>query len=241
MQVKFRLDARSHLRWEEISTALSFRPDLFARRLIVTNAADRTANARRATEMTPNTSWILRADILASPIDWTGALATGTGEATLTRLIREPRPYQATAVADVVASLAEHERAQLLMACGSGGHARVPFGYATDSGLNLGQIVNEYRTAFKAGAMQPERTRTLETVPGWHWDPRADDFASAVALLTDYAREHGNVDVPRSYRSESGMRLGHWCSTRRHEHRKGRLSVERIAALEAVPGWRWTQ
>ncbi len=92
VQVKFRLDPRSHLRWEEVSTALGFRPDLFARRLIVTNAADRTANARRATEMTPNTGWVLREDLLASPIDWTGALAAGTGEAVPVRLVREPRP-----------------------------------------------------------------------------------------------------------------------------------------------------
>ena len=33
VQVKFRIDPRSHLRWEEVSTALGFRPDLFARRL----------------------------------------------------------------------------------------------------------------------------------------------------------------------------------------------------------------
>ena len=120
VQVKFRLDPRSHLRWEEVSTALGFRPDLFARRLIVTNAADRTANARRATEMTPNTGWVMREDLLASPIDWTGALAAGTGEAVPVRLVREPRPYQVTAVADVVAALADHERTQLVMACGSG-------------------------------------------------------------------------------------------------------------------------
>jgi superfamily II DNA or RNA helicase len=120
IQVKFRLDPRSHLRWEEVSTALGFRPDLFARRLIVTNAADRTANARRATEMTPNTGWVLRDDLLASPIDWTGALTAETGEAAPVRLVREPRPYQATAVADVVASLTDHERTQLVMACGSG-------------------------------------------------------------------------------------------------------------------------
>ena len=120
IQVKFRLDPRSHLRWEEVSTALGFRPDLFARRLIVTNAADRTANARRATERTPNTGWVMREDLLASPIDWTGALAAGTGVAVPVRLVREPRPYQATAVADVVASLTDHERTQLVMACGSG-------------------------------------------------------------------------------------------------------------------------
>ena len=81
VQVKFRLDPSSHLRWEEVSTALGFRPDLFARRLIVTNATDRTANTRRATDMTPDIGWVLREDLLASPIDWTGALAAGTGEA----------------------------------------------------------------------------------------------------------------------------------------------------------------
>ncbi len=120
VQVKFRLDPSSHLRWEEVSTALGFRPDLFARRLIVTNATDRTANTRRATDMTPDIGWVLREDLLASPIDWTGALAAGTGEATPVHAIRTPRQYQATAVADVVAYLADHDRAQLVMACGSG-------------------------------------------------------------------------------------------------------------------------
>jgi predicted helicase len=120
VQAKFRLDPRSHLRWEEVSTALGFRPDLFARRLIVTNAADRTANARHATAMTPNTGWVMRGDLLASPIAWTGALAAGAGEASLVRVARVIRPYQATAVADVVSSLTDHERTQLVMACGSG-------------------------------------------------------------------------------------------------------------------------
>ena len=70
--------------------------------------------------MTPNTGWVMREDLLASPIDWTGALAAGSGEASLVHVARAPRPYQATAVADVVASLADHERTQLVMACGSG-------------------------------------------------------------------------------------------------------------------------
>src|SRR5437016_2129317 len=38
-------------------------------------------------------------------LDWSGRLV---------------RPYQATAVADVVSSLTDHERTQLVMACGSG-------------------------------------------------------------------------------------------------------------------------
>jgi superfamily II DNA or RNA helicase len=120
VQVKFRIDPRSHLRWEEVSTALGFRPDLFARRLVVTNAADRTANAKRATEMNPNTGWILRDDLLASPIDWADAIVAGSGRAEPVHVTRRPRPYQAVAIANVVASLAEQERTQLVMACGSG-------------------------------------------------------------------------------------------------------------------------
>ena len=32
---------------------------------------------------------------------------------------------------------------------------------------------------------------------------------------------------------------GRWASRRRMEFGKGRLSAERIAALEAIPGWEW--
>jgi superfamily II DNA or RNA helicase len=193
VQVEFRLDPHSHLRWEEVSTALGFRPDLFARRLIVTNAADRTANARRATETTPNTSWVLRDDLLASPIDWTGALAAGTGEATPARLVREPRPYQATAVADVVASLAGHERTQLVMACGSGktlvtlwiaeARADERVLVLVPTLLLLKQFRREWREAAKLPFVDLAVCSDADTVEPDEWRVRVDELG--VPVTTD--------------------------------------------------------
>jgi superfamily II DNA or RNA helicase len=193
VQVKFRVDRRSHLRWEEVSTALGFRPDLFARRLIVTNAADRTANARRATAMTPNIGWVLRDDLLASPIDWTGALAAGTGVAIPVRLVREPRPYQAAAVADVVASLAEHERTQLVMACGSGktlvtlwiaeARADERVLVLVPTLLLLKQFRREWREAAKLPFVDLAVCSDADTVEPDEWRVRADELG--VPVTTD--------------------------------------------------------
>ena len=195
VQVKFRLDPRSHLRWEEVSTALGFRPDLFARRLIVTNAADRTANARRATEMTPNTGWVLREDLLASPIDWAGALTAGTGEAAPVRLVREPRPYQEAAVADVVISLSEYERTQLVMACGSGKTLVtlwVAEARADERVLVLVPtllLLKQFRREWREAAVQPFVDLAVcsdaDTVEPDEWRVRADELG--VPVTTDPA------------------------------------------------------
>jgi superfamily II DNA or RNA helicase len=217
IQVKFRLDPRSHLRWEAVSTALGFRPDLFARRLIITNAADRTANTRRATEMTPNTGWVLRDDLLASPIDWTGALTAATGEATPVRLVREPRPYQAAAVADVVASLTQHERTQLVMACGSG-KTLVTLWVAEARGdkrvlvlvptlLLLKQFRREWRTAAALPFVDLAVCSDADTVEPDEWRVRADELGVPVttdpATIASFLRGPGRRVVFATYASSA--------------------------------------
>ena len=217
VQVKFRLNRRSHLRWEEVSTALGFRPDLFARRLIITNAADRTANARRATERTTNTGWVLRGDLLASPIDWTGALMAGTGAATPVRLVREPRPYQAAAVAGVVAVLAEHERTQLVMACGSGktlvtlwvaeARADERVLVLVPTLLLLKQFRREWREAASLPFVDLAVCSDADTVEPDEWRVRADELGVPVttdpATIAAFLRVPGRQAVFATYASSS--------------------------------------
>ncbi len=125
VQVKFRLDPDRLIRWQDVATAVGYRPGLFSRRLIVTNAWDRGPNAYEALG-SPGAAkepiqWVLRDAFLASEIDWADALTHGlSGEATPERRPRTPRPHQVLAVADTVAILRENPRAQLVMACGSG-------------------------------------------------------------------------------------------------------------------------
>ncbi len=217
IQVKFRLDPHSHLRWEEIATALGFRPDLFARRLIVTNAADRTANARRATEMTPNTGWVMREDLLASPIDWSGALTAGSGAAVPLHVGREPRAYQATAVDDVVASLADHERTQLVMACGSGktlvtlwiaeARADERVLVLVPTLLLLKQFRREWRAATTLPFVDLAVCSDADTVEPDEWRVRADELGVPVttdpAAIAAFLRGHGRRVVFATYASSA--------------------------------------
>ncbi|GAN80410.1 helicase associated domain-containing protein [Acidocella aminolytica] len=57
--------------------------------------------------------------------------------------------------------------------------------------------------------------------------------------LLVFVEREGHANVPSKHVEPDGFRLGTWVATRRDEYRRGRLSQDRIAALEAVPGWCW--
>uniref|UniRef100_UPI0015C42E1C helicase associated domain-containing protein n=1 Tax=Mycobacterium avium TaxID=1764 RepID=UPI0015C42E1C len=37
-----------------------------------------------------------------------------------------------------------------------------------------------------------------------------------------------------------GIKLGQWARDQRRKYRQGRVSAERVARLEALPGWAWS-
>ncbi|MGV7633065.1 Helicase associated domain protein [Mycobacterium kansasii] len=113
------------------------------------------------------------------------------------------------------------------------GHARVPREYIED-GLNLGGWVAEQRS--QRTKMTDNRRKRLEAVPGWSWNAVEDSWMEHLELLRSYATREGHTHVPVDY-VEKGMKLGQWARLRRREHKK--LSPERQALLEAIPGWYW--
>ena len=119
------------------------------------------------------------------------------------------------------------------------GHARVAMQYRLRD-FSLGQWVNRQRRKHRQGRLTPEQARALEKLPGWTWDPLADDFEAALKRLHSYVRRHGHARVPQDH-VERGFRLGKWVSHRRREYRNGGLLQARAGALENVPGWTWEQ
>lgn len=113
------------------------------------------------------------------------------------------------------------------------GHARVPKKLLV-GGINLGGWVAEQRG--NRSMMTGERRQRLEALPGWSWNATEDTWMKHLALLHGYADREGNTQVPADY-VEDGLKLGQWVRLRRKEHKK--LSTERQALLEAVPGWFW--
>ena len=117
------------------------------------------------------------------------------------------------------------------------GHARVPSDHVEGS-LRLGSWVGSRRGDHKLGRLEPARVAALEALPGWTWDPRADDWAAGLAALRAFVAREGHARVPQRL-VDGHLRLGAWVTSRRVDYRQGRLDPARAAELEAIPGWSW--
>lgn len=117
------------------------------------------------------------------------------------------------------------------------GHARVPVRHR-EGNFCLGRWVTRCRRRYRERSLSPERIHALERLPDWSWDPTEERFQRALRLLWAFARREGHARVLNEHR-EGGFPLGSWVQTRRLDYKHGHLSRERVAALEALPGWSW--
>ena len=64
----------------------------------------------------------------------------------------------------------------------------------------------------------------------------------ASVVTTPAGEREGHARIPRKHVEEFDgdiINLGIWVQSRRGEFRRGSLSAERVAELEAIPGWQW--
>ena len=128
-----------------------------------------------------------------------------------------------------------------------GVHGRLP---PRGDAAGLGSWISVQRRSKKAadagrksaGEMTPVRAAALEGVPGWAWAPRAVVWEERLAALRAYGGAHGRPPVP----SDASV-LGTWVRTQRWAKKamdagrksNTKMTPERAAALEGVPGWAW--
>lgn len=118
------------------------------------------------------------------------------------------------------------------------GHARVSHSHVED-GFLLGAWVSNRRTDHRRGVLSAARRAELDGREGWTWDPAEDEFTAALAVLDAFIAREGHAVVPGRH-AENGFGLGTWASKRRLDYRRGRLSADRAAVLEARAGWTWS-
>jgi superfamily II DNA or RNA helicase len=114
---------------------------------------------------------------------------------------------------------------------------RVPGGHTSPSGFELDKWCNNRRTDRRAGKLSADRITALDEL-GFVWEPVQEQFERGLAELRAYVASHDGAGVPQRYRTPSGFRLGAWCGSRRIDRKAGRLSAERIAALDDL-GFIW--
>lgn len=119
------------------------------------------------------------------------------------------------------------------------GHSRVPHKMRDPDGFRLGAWVANRRNEYRNGGLAKVRAERLEALQGWSWLPYDDDFEVGLRELHAFVSAQGHARVPDRLVSPTGYRLGSWVSARRMERARGRLSDDRLRALERVPGWTW--
>jgi hypothetical protein len=107
-----------------------------------------------------------------------------------------------------------------------------------DEGYPLGTWTMKQRAMNTRGTIDPERQRRLEVVPGWTWDPFANQWEAAFEALEHYVDEHGHATIPSTY-EVGDLKLGRWVVTQRRNHLKGTISPDRAQRLSGLPGWTW--
>ena len=118
-------------------------------------------------------------------------------------------------------------------------HAKPPDGFMDETGYPVGSWVNSRRQDYKKGWLSAETVATLEALPGWRWNPGATRFEEGLARLKDFIAREGHAKVPAGFRDETGVQLGVWVANRRTDYKKGELAADKVAELEALPGWSW--
>ncbi len=87
--------------------------------------------------------------------------------------------------------------------------------------------------------MESDRRRRLEALPGWSWDPFAEQWEKGFSHLKRFSDKEGHCRVLRSYKTDDGYRLGEWVKTQRQRKTKEAMDPDRRQRLEGLPGWVW--
>lgn len=109
---------------------------------------------------------------------------------------------------------------------------------ARANGFDVGTWVFRCREEHRAGTLPPDRIAELTKLPGWRWGRESDLWIQGISALKAYTTIHGTA-APRQSEIFDGFSLGQWVHHRRRDYKTGTLAIEKIAALESLPGWEW--
>ena len=109
----------------------------------------------------------------------------------------------------------------------------MPQRFKTEDGFDLGSWCSHRRNDYRKSELSRERIDALEAL-GFVWDPLEEDYQRGLGYLKVYKAKHEDCRVPARFKTEDGFNLGKWCSHRRNDYRKGKLSDERIEDLEEL-------
>ena len=117
------------------------------------------------------------------------------------------------------------------------GNLMVPGKYTDPDGYPLGQWIIKTRQQKLNGSLKEERIAQLDEI-GMVWNIFDAKWEKAYALAAAYYEENGNLNIPRSYVTAAGERLGQWVASQQWAYPKGKLTDEQVERLNRI-GMYW--
>jgi hypothetical protein len=108
-----------------------------------------------------------------------------------------------------------------------------------EDGFLLGEWCMSRRGEYSRGQLEGDVAAALEAqVPDWLWNRLDNFFEKNLDALAAFVELHGRIPTQRE--EFEGVRVGAWCNKIRLKYKAGGVAADRVAALEAVPGWWWS-
>jgi len=114
-------------------------------------------------------------------------------------------------------------------------NSNVPTKYRTSKGYRLGSWVSKQRS--RKEILPIEKKELLETINDWAWDAIDENWNKKIKLLEIFEKENKTTNVPHSFITSDGTKLGQWVNWLRSS--KEKISPEKIHRLEAFESWSW--
>lgn len=118
------------------------------------------------------------------------------------------------------------------------GNIDVPSEYVTKEGIALGHWITAQRVKNNRNLLSAYQKEALNSI-GMRWKSSDDAKWEAMFFLAEeYREDHGDINVPFSYKTESGKNLGRWISKQRAKKRNGMITRDQKDLLDNL-GMRW--
>ena len=117
------------------------------------------------------------------------------------------------------------------------GNLLVPVKYKTKDGYLLGSWIMNARQKRSLGRLSEEQIAQLDGLD-MTWKVFDTRWEQGYALAAAYAQKHGNLDVPRDYKTADGKTLGRWLQNQEQAYEQKKLSADQITRLEMI-GMQW--
>jgi superfamily II DNA or RNA helicase len=104
---------------------------------------------------------------------------------------------------------------------------------------SIGKWCHHQRENYIKNKLDHDKIKNLEKIPNWYWDKK-NQFYDKYEQLKKWILIHNKIPSHGS-KNQIEKILGKFCQHKREDHKKNKLSKEKITQLETLSGWYWTK